>query len=172
MSTVSTFGIFQSLLTNSVNSDTTLDAATKASMLARITAIPRYDLLGFTAGNVVSTTGLATVNAALNEIAVATGVTGNNRVVWGGVTFVVPVDISGSLGERGFLPGHGGDGTDGLVALADISLQYRLSATGVWAAFNRSTSLKGVTYIEFAADIADQGSDAVLPQVNIPAYQV
>ena len=40
-STVTTFGVFQQLLRDAVNADTTLSATTKASMLARIDDLPQ-----------------------------------------------------------------------------------------------------------------------------------
>lgn len=172
MSGVTTFGIFQSLLTNSVNSDATLDETTKASMLTRVSMLARITDMVLHSGNVESSVGQVTVDESINEITVLTGATGNNRVIFDAVQMTVPVDVNGGAGESGFLVGHGGDGVNSLVAVADITMQYRLSATDAWKAFTRSTSLKNVTYIQFAVDIADQGSDAALPQMTVLAYQV
>ncbi len=169
-SAVSTFGIFQSLLTSSVTNDTTLDAATKASMLTRINELARGIDLRLDISNVESVTGQAVKNEALNAIEI--GTPGTSRVEWNSMTFTVPVDIDGTAGEDGFLPGHGGDGADPLVTVADISLQYRLTAAGAWQAFRRTTLLKGVTFIQFAADVADPTLASVLPQINLVANQV
>ena len=172
MSGVTTFGIFQSLMTNAVNNDATLDEATRASMLTRVAMLARLTDMSLRSDNVESTTGQVVVDESINEIGVLIGATGNNRVVFDAVQMTVPVDISGSAGERGFLVGHGGDGVNGLVAVSDITMQYRLGATDAWKAFTRSTSLKSVTYIQFAVDIADQIADAALPQMTVLAYQV
>lgn len=169
---VNSFGIFQSLLTNAVTNDATLDDATRASMLTRINEMVRYDHVLLDHSKVGSVQGNVSVVAADNSIAVASGAVGNNRVEWDALQFTVPVDIDGGLGVRGFLSGHGGDGSDPLVDLADISLQYRTTASGSWRAFNRNSFLRSVTWVQFAADVADQGSDAILPQVNLLAFQL
>lgn len=169
---VTTLGIFQSLLNRSVTDDASLDDVTRASIITRVNQLARDQRLLFDAQNVESTQGLVTVDDAAGSIEVATGATGTNRVVWDPMQFTVPVDIDGGSGERGFLPGHGGESANSLVALADISLQYRLAAGDTWKPFTRNTRLNGVSYFQLAADIADQGSDAALPQVNLVAVQI
>lgn len=171
-SAVTTFGIFQSLLTNSVNSDASLDPTTKASMLTRIAELAREAAVLLDFSNVESTVGQAAVAEATRSIEVVSGATGNNRVVWDLMTFTVPVTISGGLGTRGFLAGHVGASVNGPVVEADISLQYRLSSTDTWKAFDRNTILEDIITVQFAADIADQGSDAALPTLNLVARQV
>lgn len=169
---VTTFGIFQSLLTNAVNSDATLDASTKASMLTRINELARADLLLFDVNNVLSVQGNVSKSEATQSIEVAIGAGGTNRVEWAAKQFTVPIDIDGTLGTRGFLPGHVGQSANPAVAMTDVSLFYRTSSNGTWLPFTRSTLLRGVTYIQFAANIADQLAVAALPQVNVPVYQV
>lgn len=167
-----TFGIFQSLLTNSVNTDATLDAATKASMLTRITQLARGVPLLLDFSNVESSAGSVSIDDAAGSIEVAIGVLGTNRVVWDPQQFTVPVDIDGGAGERGFLPGHGGESANPLVALADISLQYRLATGDTWKPFTRNTRLSGVSWFQLAADIADQVAASAVPQVNLIAVQI
>lgn len=172
MSSVTTFGIFKSLLTKAVTADASLDAGTRASMLSRINELARRDHLLLDHSNVESTAGNVAVNAAASAIEVTLGAVGNNRVQWSARSFVVPVDIDGTLGERGFLPGHGGQSALPLIALADISLLYRTSSTGVWQPFVRNTLLREVSWIQFAANIADQLANSALPQVNMILFQV
>lgn len=172
MASVTTFGIFQALLNKSVNADASLDASTKASMLTRINELARRDHLLLDCNNFESGQGNVSVSLATSSIEVASGVVGTNRVQWAPRTFSVPVDIDGSLGARGFLPGHGGQSANPLVDLDDISLLYRTSSTGSWQPFSRNTILREVSWIQFAAAIADQVADAAMPQVNLILYQV
>jgi hypothetical protein len=167
MSTVTTLAIFKQLLTKSVNADTTLDDTTRASMLARIDDMTEDVALLLDYANAESVSGQVTLDELNRSIEVATGATGNNRVVWESMTFAVPVDISGGLGTQGFLPGHVGSSANSPVATADISLEYRFSATDPWKKFDRNVLLEDVTTIQFAAAIADQGSDAALPTINL-----
>lgn len=170
MSGVTTFGIFQSLLNRAVTADASLDEVTRASMLTRVAELARGVQLRLDHSNVESAQGLASVDAANNGIAIGTG--GTSRVEWDSRTFTVPVDIDGTAGEAGFLPGHGGDSGDPLVTVADISLQYRLSSAGAWQAFKRTTFLRNVEFVQFAADIADPGAPSALPQLNLQTIQV
>lgn len=170
-SAVTTFGVFKSLLTNSINNDASLSAAVKSSMLARVNELPREVSLLQDFSNVDSTGGLVTVNNLTKSIEVAVGATGTNRVEWEMATFAVPTRISGTLSSSGFLPGHGGASPNALTALADIALQYRFSSTDAWKAFNRNTVLEGVTQIQFSAAIADQVGATALPGIVLVAQQ-
>jgi len=171
MSTVTTLAIFKQLLTKSVNADTTLDDTTRASMLARIDDMTEDVALLLDYSNVESVAGQVSVDELNRSIEVATGATGNNRVIWNAMTFSVPVDINGGLGERGFLPGHVGSSGNSPVANADISLEYRFGNTDPWKKFDRNSFLEDVTAIQFAASIADQAGDAALPTLNLIAEQ-
>jgi hypothetical protein len=171
MSTVTTWAIFKQLLANSVNADTSLDDTTRASILARIDDMTADVALLLDFSNVSSVAGQVSVDELNQSIEVASGATGNNRVIWNQMTFAVPVDISGTLGENGFLPGHIGSSGNPAVANADISLEYRFSATDPWKKFTRNSFLEDVTAIQFAAAIADQGADAALPTLNLVAEQ-
>lgn len=171
MSTITTWAIFKQLLANAVNADTSLDDTTRASILARIDDMTADVALLLDFSNVASVAGQVTVDELNQSIEVATGATGNNRVIWDQMTFAVPVDIPGTLGEYGFLPGHIGSSGNPAVANADISLEYRLSATDSWKKFTRNSFLEDVVSIQFAAAIADQGGDAALPTLNMVAEQ-
>lgn len=171
MSTVTTWAIFKQLLTKSVNADTTLDDTTRASILARIDDMTSDLALLLDYSNVESVAGQVTLVALDKSIEVASGATGNNRVIWNTQLFAVPVDISGSLGEKGFLPGHVGSSSNSPVANADISLEYRFGTTDPWKKFDRNSLLEDVATIQFAAAIEDQGSDAALPTLNLVAEQ-
>lgn len=171
MSTVTTLAIFKQLLTKSVNADTTLDDTTRASMLARIDDMTEDVALLLDYSNAESVAGQVSIDALNRSTEVASGATGNNRVIWNSMTFSVPVDISGGLGERGFLPGHVGSSGNLPVATADISLEYRFGTTDPWKKFDRYSLLEDVTTIQFAAAIADQVADAALPTLNLVAEQ-
>jgi len=168
---VTTFGVFKSLLTNSVSNDSSLDAATKASMLVRINDLPRDVRVVLDFSTVESFGGLVTVDDLAKSIEVAVGATGTNRIEWDLLIFAVPLAVSGTLTATGFLPGHVGASANAPVADADIAMEYRFSGTDVWKTFDRSTVLEGVTAIQFAAAIADQGGAAALPLLALIARQ-
>lgn len=170
-SAVTTFGVFKSLLTNAVSKDTSLDTATKASVLARINALPRGVGIKLDFSTVESFGGLVTVDDLAKSIEVASGATGTNRVEWDLLTFSVPTTVSGTLTATGFLPGHVGASANPPVADADIAMEYRFSDTDNWKTFDRSTVLEGVTTIQFAAAIADQGGAVALPVISLIAQQ-
>jgi hypothetical protein len=171
MSGVSTFAIFRQLLQQSVDGNSQLDSSTRASMTTYIAALSKEENVELTFADVESTGGSVTVDEALKAVQVATGVLGTNRVVFDEITWTVEHTVNGTKGEIGALVGHGGNSPDALIATADISLQYRLSSTGTWKAFDRQTVLNGVTTIQFAADIADQVADGTLPTLLIAASQ-
>lgn len=171
-SAVTTFGIFQALLNRAVNADASLDSATRASMLVRIQDLARDVGVALDFSSVDSTGGLASVSEATRSIEVASGVTGANRVEWEPLTFSVPVVISGGAGTRGFLAGHVGASANAAVDSADISMQYRTGASEAWKAFDRNTVVDGASWIQFAANIADQVAAKALPALNLVARQV
>lgn len=171
-SAVTTFGVSKSLLRDSVNKNASLDAATKSSMLARIEELPRDVRLLLNFDNAESFGGFVSVDSLAKSIEVAIGAGGNNRVVFELMDFTIPLTISGTLSARGFLPGNIGASANPEVAVADIALEYRLSATDPWKTFDRSTVLEEVTSIQFAAAIADQIAAAALPGLVLVAQQV
>jgi len=171
-SAVTTFGVFKGLLKDSVNKNSSLDAATKSSMLVRVEDLPRDERVVLNFDNVASLSGQVTVDDLAKSIEVAIGVTGNNRVEWDLMTFAVPVSIAGTLTADGFLPGNIGASANPPVAAADISMEYRLSSTDAWKTFDRNTVLEEVSSIQFAATIADQVASAALPGLVLIAQQV
>jgi hypothetical protein len=171
MSTVTTFAIFQQLLRNAVNNDTNLDSATKASMLARIDGLPQMDVLVEDYDTAASYTGDVTVDEANRSIEIGTTATGINRVIFGLRTFPIPVTIGGTDTLSGFLTGGVGVSVNPEVAIADLGVQYRFSSTDTWKNLSQSSLLKGVTAFQLAIDIADQVSDAALPQIILALTQ-
>jgi|SRR5210317_853854 len=169
--TVSTFAIFQQLLTASVNKDSSLDTTAKMSMLTRLAELAREVSLVEDHSTVESVAGQVTADDANLSIEVATGATGNNRVTFVARTFMVPVTVAGTVADKGFMLGSTGTSANAAVAAADVSVQYRFSTTDPWKNFTQSSVLKGVTSIQFAADIADQGADAALPSLVFVATQ-
>ena len=170
-STVTTFGVFQSLLTNSVNNDASLDSATKASMLVRLAELAREVGIVLDFSNKESVGGSVTVDDLAKSIEVAIGASGTNLVTWNLMTFSVPLMVSGTLSDAGFLLGNVGASVNGPVAAADIVLKYRMSSADAWKTFDRSTVLREVTSIQFAADIADQVGAVALPGLILVTQQ-
>lgn len=171
MSGVSTFAIFQQLLQQSVNKNSSLDAATQASMTTYIAVLSKTVLAELTFANAESFSGAASIDEALKSIRVATAALGTNRVEFEEIVWTVCHTVDGTKGEIGALIGHGGNSPDPLLATSDITMEYRLSSSDTWKAFDRQTLLTGITRIQFAVDIADQGSDATLPSLAVVAYQ-
>jgi hypothetical protein len=171
-SAVTTFGVFKSLLKSAVTKDTSIDATTRASMLARIEALPRGVNITLDFSSVESTGGNVSVDDLLKSIEVAIGAGGNNRVVWARMTFDIPVTIAGTPSVIGALPGNVGASSNAAVDLADVGLEYRFSTADAWKTFDRNTVLEEVTAIQFAAAIADQVAALALPKLVIPAQQV
>lgn len=171
-STVTTFAIFRSLLTRAINEDESLDDATRASILTRLTDMARAVPIVLDHRSVASTGGFVTVDELLKSIEVGTGVSGANRVEWDAISFVVPVTIAGTLTNRGWLPGHKGNSVNPATADTDVTLQYRLTSADPWAVFDRSTVLEEVTSIQFAATVADQVADTALTGLVLVAQQV
>lgn len=172
-STVTTFAIFKSLLTQSVAANPSLDAATRAAMNTRISELANEDRIVLDQPKVQSVGGNVSEDTANGSINVALGVPGSpNRVEFDPLTYLVPVRVDGTKGIRGFLPGHAGTSVLPLVAQADISLQYRTSATAAWTNFDRTTVVDEVTWIQFAATIATQLANGSVPAINIHAEQV
>lgn len=165
VSTVTTFAIFQQLLRDSVNKDPDLSATTKASMLARIDDLPQKGQIVEDFSTYESFTGDITVDAANRSIEVGTTVSGNNRVIFAAHTFPVPATISGVDTLKGFHTGGVGTSPNPEVEAADLSVQYRFSSTDPWKNLAQASLLGGLTSIQFAVDIADQGSLAALPQI-------
>lgn len=180
MASVTTFDIFKSLLQTAVNEATSIDSATKASMITRITELAKQEIIDLTFATVDSAFGFVTVDEVNKSIEIAVGTPGTNRVEWDEMTWQVPRQIRGTKGTDGGA-GNGGfwlgeigtSATAVKVPEADITVQYRLGASdGNWKNLDDTTVLDGVTAIIFAADIADQGgADAVLQALHIYAEQ-
>lgn len=172
-SPVATFGLFQSLLSRSVDLDPNLDSATKASMKTRVANLAREQeiVLDWSRSNSVS--GNVSENAVSRSIDVATGSPATpNRVEFDAIQFFVPVNVDGTHGVRGFLPGHAGTSVATLVDQGDMTLQYRLAASDPWSTFDRTSLLRDVTWIQFACNIANQSGATTLPAIHIHAEQV
>ena len=169
MAVQTTFSMFQQLLSESIDANSDLSDTFKAALKLRVTALPQYEPIALTSQNVDSTTN-ATVNAATDSITIADTFAG--EIEWDLITFDTPVRIEGTIGEIGALVGHDGQGTNTVVANADITLQYRLTASGTYVAFNRNTVLPEVTTIQFKAVIATQTGDHDMPQLHMLPEQL
>jgi hypothetical protein len=171
-STVTTFAVFQTLLQRSVDLDPNLDSATKAAMKTRIQNLAREQEIVLGQPKASSTSGAVTENPTTQSIDVAIAALGTNRVEFDPIQFFVPVTVDGTKGVRGFMPGVAGTSVLPLVAQAGITLQYRLASGDPWSNFDRTTLLSEVTWIQFAANIADQVAASSLPDIHIHAEQV
>lgn len=170
-STVTTLAIFKTLMLRSVDLDPNLDASTKAAMKTRIQNIASEQEIVLDQPRVLSAQGNASENAAKRSIDVLLGAPAS-RVEFDPITYFVPVRVDGTHGVGGFLPGHAGASALPLVAQDEITLQYRLAASDPWADFDRSTVLPEVTWIQFAANIAQLLANSSVPAIHVHAEQV
>lgn len=168
MAVQTTFSMFQQLLRNSINNDTTLEATLKAALLLRVDYLPRLEQHVMGAAEVNAITG-GTADEATDSITFATGVGGD--ITFDLITFGTPVTIDGTMAGIGLLLGHVGQGTNIPVAEADITLQYRETDGGTWKAFGRTVVLTGISTVQFKATVAVQGADADMPQLHLIAMQ-
>lgn len=171
VSPITTFGVFKSLLTQAVNNDGTLSSAVKSSMLARLNELPREVSIALDFSTVESVAGFVSVSPITRSVEVAIGASGSNRATWGLLNFGVPLTIGGVKTADGFFAGNAGASANPLVDITGVSLEYRLSATDAWKAFDRNTVLYGVTAIQFAAAVADQVAAVALPGLHLVAVQ-
>ena len=169
MAVQTTFSMFQQLLKDAVDFDTTLSSTFKSALKLRVDALPTTEIVELTAQNVDSSTDV-TVDEATDAITVPD--TSGGTVEWEMHTFDTPVRIDGTIGGIGVLMGHIGQGTNTPVAEADITLQYRETASGTYKAFGRNVTLDEVSAIQIKATIATQTGDHDLPQLHLIAEQL
>lgn len=168
MAVQTTFSMFQQLLRNSINNDSSLEATLKAALLLRVNYLPRLEQHIMGAAEVNAITG-GSVDDATDSITFATGVGGD--ITFDLITFGTPVTIDGTMAGIGLLLGHVGQGANSPIAEADITLQYRESDSGTWKAFGRTVVLSNISSVQFKATIAVQGADADMPQLHLIAEQ-
>jgi hypothetical protein len=161
--------MFQQLLKDAVDSDANLTSTMKSALKLRVDALPRIEDVELTAQNVDSSTDVV-VDVANDSITVPD--TKGGTVEWEMVTFSTPVRIDGTIGVFGALVGHVGQGSNTPVGDADITLQYRETATGAYKAFGRNVVLDEVSAIQIKATIAVQAGDHDLPQLHLVAEQL
>jgi stage V sporulation protein SpoVS len=168
MAVQTTFSMFQQLLRNSINNDSSLEATLKAALLLRVDYLARDEQHIMGASEVNAITG-GTVDQATDSITFATGVGGD--VTFDLITFGTPVTIDGTKTAIGLLLGNVGQGSNPAVAEADITIQYRTSTSGAWKAFGRNVVLDGISTIQFKATIAVQAADADMPKLHLVSEQ-
>lgn len=168
MAVQTTFSMFQQLLRNSINNDSSLEATLKAALLLRVDYLARLEHRVMGASEVNQISG-GTVDEATDSITVPNG--SGAEIVFDMLTFGTPVQIDGTIAGIGLLLGHVGQGSNPAVAEADITLQYRTSTAGAWKAFGRNIVLSDISTIQFKATIATQGADADVPQLHLVAEQ-
>jgi hypothetical protein len=169
MAVQTTFSMFQQLLKDAIDADSDLSDTFKAALKLRVDALPKYQPVSLGAGNVDSVVN-AVVSEANDSITIPDASSG--QVEWDMITFSTPVRIDGTIGGIGALLGHTGQGSNPAVAEADITLQYRLSSSGVYVAFGRTTVLNNVSTVQFRAIIATQTGDHDLPQLHLLPEQL
>jgi len=172
MSTVTTFAVFQALLSRSVDLDPNLDSATRASIKTRVQNLQREQEIVLDQSKALSVTGAVTENTVSKSLDAAIAALGTNRVEFDPISLFIPVTVDGTRGIKGFMPGHAGSSALPLIVQADITIRYRLAAGDPWSTFDRTTVLPEVTWIQFAVDIADQIATSSLPAIHIHAEQV
>lgn len=169
MAVQTTFSMFQQLLKDAIDADGDLSDTFKAALKLRVDALPKYDPISLEASNVGSVVN-AIVDEATDSITVPD--TSSAQVEWDLITFSTPVRINGTVGTIGALLGHVGQGVNPAVAEADITLQYRLTSSGTYVAFGRTTVIPSVSTIQFRAIIATQTGDHDLPQLHMLPEQL
>lgn len=169
MAVQTTFSMFQELLKDSINANSSLSSTMAAALLLRVDALPKYEPHALTAQNVNAITG-GTVDEATDSITVPSG--SGAEITWDLISFSTPVRIEGVDGPFGVLVGHVGQGSNSPVANADITLQYRETTTGTWRSFTRNTVLDEVSSVQFKATVGTQGADADMPQLHVIAEQL
>lgn len=169
MAVETTFEVFIQLLKEAIDDSSVLTDIMKAALKVRADALARIEFAELSAGDVLSSTDV-TVSEANDSLTVADGDSGN--VIFNLKTFDTPVRIDGTFGDIGALVGHVGQGANAVVANADITISYRLAATGTFIAFRRNTVLPNVTTIQFRVDIATQTGDHDIPQLFLVAQQL
>jgi hypothetical protein len=169
MAVQTTFSMFQQLLKDAVDADANLNSTMKSALKLRVDALPTIEDVELTAHNVDSVTD-AVVDEATDSILIPD--TKSATVEWEMVTFSTPVRIDGTIGTFGALVGHIGQGSDTVVADADIVLQYRETASGAYKAFGRNVVIDNVSAIQIKATIATQTDDHNLPQLHLIAEQL
>ena len=168
MAVQTTFSMFQQLLRNSLNNDSSLESTLKTALLLRVTYLPRIEHHVLGASDVNAITG-GTVDEATDSITVPNG--SGAEITFDLITFGTPVQIDGTMAGIGLLLGHVGQGSNAPVAESDITIQYRESTSGTWRAFNRNVVLSDISTIQFKATVATQGADADMPQLHLVAEQ-
>jgi hypothetical protein len=173
MAVETTFQVFQQLLKESIDSDTGLSTTLKASLKNRVDSLSQTEDRVLGIDQVESTAGSVTSDIPNASIEVAIGSLGTNRVEFGLITFATPVRIQGSDGAAmGLLSGHSGESANAAVAAADVTAQYRLTATDTWKAWTRNTVIPTTKTVQFALDIADQVGAVSVPQMWFLAEQL
>lgn len=171
-STVTTFAVFQALLLRSIDQDAYLDTATKAALKTRVQNLVREDEIVLDYKSVQSTAGFVSTNPETKTVDVAVGSGGTNRIEFTPLQYLVPLQIKGTEGIGGFLPGHVGSSSNTPIVQSALTLQYRLASADSWASFDRNTVLDEVTWVQFAVKIADQVGIVSVPAIHIHAEQV
>lgn len=168
MAVQTTFSMFQQLLRNSVNNDSTLEATLKSALLLRIDYLCRdeHHVMGASQVNAISG---GTVDEATDSIEVPDAATA--EITYDLITFGTPVTISGAMSSLGLLLGHTGQGSNPAVVEADITLQYRETDTDSWKAFTRTVVLNDVSSVQFKAAVAVQTGDHDMPQLHVIPVQ-
>jgi hypothetical protein len=161
--------MFQQLLKDAVDADGDLDSTMKSALKLRVDALPKIEQVELTAQNVDSSTDV-TVDEATDSILVPDASGGT--VEWEMVTFDTPVRIDGTQGTIGVLIGHVGQGSNPAVDEADITLQYRETASGTYRAFGRNVVIDEASAIQIKATIATQTGDHDLPQLHLLVEQL
>jgi len=168
MAVNTTFSMFQQLLRNSVNNDSSLEATLKAALLLRIDYLCRDEPHIMGSGQVNAISG-GTVDEATDSILVPSG--SGAEITYDLITFGTPVSIDGTKTSIGLLLGNIGQGSNPAVAESDITLQYRESESDAWKAFGRTVVLDNISSVQFKATVAVQGADADMPQLHLVAEQ-
>lgn len=173
MPVATTFQVFQQTLRETIDRDNVLSVVMKSALKLRVEALAKTVPVVFGAATISSVSGNVSVDQGLAAVTVGAGAPATaNRIEWSPVSFATPVRISGSQGY-GVLLGHAGEDEEtGVVDFADIDVFWRAALSDPWRRFSRVTVIDEATTVYFAAEVAEQAEDLLVPQLWILAEQL
>jgi len=173
MSTTTDFDTFKRLLDEAIAANDDLTTAMQTALRVRVGLLPKLDLLELGDGNAEAANSTnVVISEATDSITVTDSLAG--VVTWAMESYDTPMRVIGPRGvdNVGALIGdEGSAGNTRVDVIATVTLQYRLTSTDTWKAFDRTTYLTGVTSIQFRANITVAAGDRDLPKLWVVLEQ-
>jgi len=173
MSTTTDFDTFKRLLDEAIAANDDLTTAMQTALRARVALLTKLELLELGDGNAEAANSTnVTIAEATDSITVTDSLAG--VVTWAMETYDTPMRVIGARGVDGagaLIGDEGGAGNARVDVIATVTIQYRLSSTDTWKAFDRTTYLTGITAIQFRANITAAAGDRDLPKLWVVLEQ-